>query len=675
MKRFILSIMLLFVVLFISSCATIGDYTIDGDTVWIEDEDIGLITVTPHTCTEPYCCQEAEMTSYIGTQDLDVAFRFDDPITGDIFRWANISHTANNYSQICDGQIEVESGNDTIWVDNCSYINTPYEEYYFDWQNVNSFMSHTLYQNKHYYITSDVNFVQDKPYNYRWCYNVGFNQDGKWDLLMKRSSDTIQQAYDSGNFIMLDPWWDVDWGHQLPFNITNGQGATIYNISLYLNVSIDDANMMDNYSDLRVADGDNNLLDIDFDFNDSTQVAIWFRDPEMETGVNEYYLYYDNDEAGWVYDADAVFVDAVFIWHGTNATPSIGDTLTTEGTPTYNGDSTMDFDGATDYFSDTLVGIPNGGDEIATVAYGLLDTVDEYNAMFGFGAWPENNHGYGLGSSGTLHPQQIKRSLDWSLDGYLSLNIPVAMAISNEDNHANWDFVAYNSTDVFNETSSNYGSVPDNKELKIGTMYCDNDVDAGGCETFGWNGWIGEVQIYDVDKSLPWLHQMVQNFNASNLVIGEASSLGEGWDNDFTKRKVVSINNTHPEILNNFPVELNITYDNNMQPDFSDLAFYTNETVEVELDFWIKDKIDSNYATVFVELDTIEALGGEYNGLSTGLVDDTSTGAVTPHYGMKFITGNVTANLTKITKVSSATQPNCHLLNSSLDALWSGTWS
>jgi len=204
MKRFILPLMLLFVVFFITSCATIDDYTIDGDTVWIESADIGKIKVTPHTCNDIFgnCCQEANITSYLNTQDLDVAFKFDIPITGKIYKWVNHSHEIDNWTEVC----ESEFINDT-WLDICERVNNPYEAHNFSWLDVTSYMEHTEYQNKHYYMAPDINFIEDKEYQFKWCYNAP-TISGKWDLLAKRSSDTIQEVYDSGNFIMLDPWWE-----------------------------------------------------------------------------------------------------------------------------------------------------------------------------------------------------------------------------------------------------------------------------------------------------------------------------------------------------------------------------------------------------------------------------------------------------------------------------------
>jgi len=47
---------------------------------------------------------------------------------------------------------------------------------------------------------------------------------------------------------------------------------------------------------------------------------------------------------------------------------------------------------------------------------------------------------------------------------------------------------------------------------------------------------------------------------------------------------------------------INVTYDSDMNPDFSDLRF-TNGSENTELDYWIADKVDSSYANVWVEID------------------------------------------------------------------------
>lgn len=516
-KNVLLTIVLVGILLIITGCQG-EDYNIDGDMVWVENDVLGRMSVTPHTCAEPYCCQYANVSSYLATQEIDVAFRFDEPISqGEIYRWWNLSHEVDNWTEICGEPYQVDQGNGSlIWSDNCQVINNPYVSWFYDWQRVTQYMNHQEHNDQHYYYSGMV-FENEREYLFKFCYFTGFNAEGKWDLLMKRGQDSIADVLESGNYVIIDPWWNNDWNFYIPFNITNGQAGTINNISLYVNVSIE-SEMMNNFSDLRITDSDDTVLDIDFDFNDSTQVAIWFRDPNMEVGSNQYYLYYGNDGAGWVYDADEVFVDAVFVWHATNATPAIGDTLTVGGTPTYNGASAYDFDENVDYFRDaTTTGIPTGTDAVVMISYSTPSALTGESAIMGTGTWAANYDGSGHGMESDADSVIYTRGGTWDITTTHNINSPVAMASSSEDSNANWDFVVYSESDgIFNESAASFTDHPDNQDLTIGDMY----MESAGPE-FGWDGLIGEIQYYNVDKSLDWLHQMVQNFNSSNLLIGE----------------------------------------------------------------------------------------------------------------------------------------------------------
>ena len=170
MNKVILSLMFVFILIFIAACQQGEDlpYTIEGNSVCVENSTYGKLIVTPHTCSEPYCCQEANMTSYLSTQDLDVAFRFDNPISkGRIYRKMNITHQINNISFANES-----IWNDTIndWSDVVIATNNHYNITYPDWVDVSSYMSPTTHNDKHYYIAKDIRFVKDKTYNYKWCY-------------------------------------------------------------------------------------------------------------------------------------------------------------------------------------------------------------------------------------------------------------------------------------------------------------------------------------------------------------------------------------------------------------------------------------------------------------------------------------------------------------------------
>jgi hypothetical protein len=75
----------------------------------------------------------------------------------------------------------------------------------------------------------------------------------------------------------------------------------------------------------------------------------------------------------------------------------------------------------------------------------------------------------------------------------------------------------------------------------------------------------------------------------------------------FNHRMNISINNTaNSVILTNYAVLLNITYNSNMSADFSDLLFSMADG-SLNLSHWIQNKVNSNYADVWVNVTSIPA--------------------------------------------------------------------
>lgn len=84
---------------------------------------------------------------------------------------------------------------------------------------------------------------------------------------------------------------------------------------------------------------------------------------------------------------------------------------------------------------------------------------------------------------------------------------------------------------------------------------------------------------------------------ASTATLAQAR---EAWyDPNWTKRQKVTI--TSDTAQTNFPVELAIVYDANMNADFSDLRFTKSDKVTL-IDFWLESKTDSTSAVVFAEV-------------------------------------------------------------------------
>jgi hypothetical protein len=88
-------------------------------------------------------------------------------------------------------------------------------------------------------------------------------------------------------------------------------------------------------------------------------------------------------------------------------------------------------------------------------------------------------------------------------------------------------------------------------------------------------------------------------------------TLSAGWlDNAYTKRKLINLNNSSGIALTDYQVKLTVAYDSDMQADFDDLAF-TSDNGKTKLSHWVQTKTDSSTATVWVKVPTIPTSGGK----------------------------------------------------------------
>jgi len=77
------------------------------------------------------------------------------------------------------------------------------------------------------------------------------------------------------------------------------------------------------------------------------------------------------------------------------------------------------------------------------------------------------------------------------------------------------------------------------------------------------------------------------------------------WNTSFQRRRPINITNSGTSNLTDYQVFLNITYDSDMQPNFADIRFsYYNQSTgtETEISYWLENKVDSTWATVWVKV-------------------------------------------------------------------------
>ncbi|MCW1312925.1 MAG: DUF2341 domain-containing protein, partial [Candidatus Parvarchaeota archaeon] len=83
------------------------------------------------------------------------------------------------------------------------------------------------------------------------------------------------------------------------------------------------------------------------------------------------------------------------------------------------------------------------------------------------------------------------------------------------------------------------------------------------------------------------------------------ASLDPWWNSAWLMRRNITINNTvNSNTLADYQIPINLTYDSDIQPDFSDIRFtWYNSTdeSETEIPYWIESKVDSQWAYVWVK--------------------------------------------------------------------------
>lgn len=277
-------------------------YTITGDTITYSGA-YGSVSQTPYILSDLTNYPVINFTSNFSTpQTLDVAFGFDvpnavpsgaeyyNPHTENISRSytciGSFNYTANHFwcyglnnqsQQYLMYEHDFETGNITT---KTAYWSEPYDVTWTDITNLFTQVSYDYNEKNTWYLISGVNFNPSETKTIRAKVNVLPNTNGKYDIFIKRTSDSFASALSSGNYVLLDPWWNNSFSKKVLW--TNTTAAKTISYQTPINVTYD-ADMQADFDDLR--------------FVNST-----------ETGVLNYFLENKSD-SNWAY-----------VWVGTNAT-------------------------------------------------------------------------------------------------------------------------------------------------------------------------------------------------------------------------------------------------------------------------------------------------------------------------------------------------------------------
>ena len=225
-RYLLISLCMMFI---ISGCSEDGgvDYEIVGDSVQVNDSNI-YIKATPHTLHSSDWV-ELEFESKLFSGDIDFAFGFDTdelkPIA--LEKWNPHEETIEKM-YVCSYDFGYNATDFWCFSDDVNGTNT-YFEHHYDRGNIQSktaYWNETVQKNwsswsiegttnfdfdgkNKWYYSTNRNINAGQIYKIRYFLSVTPDvHNAKYDLAIKPSSETIQQAINNDHFYFLDPWVD-----------------------------------------------------------------------------------------------------------------------------------------------------------------------------------------------------------------------------------------------------------------------------------------------------------------------------------------------------------------------------------------------------------------------------------------------------------------------------------
>lgn len=237
-------------------------------------------------------------TSYLNSQYIDLAFRFDFLLSNaNIYIYKEVDHVERH----------ALNDNGTVW----EYRNTTIMGYV----NVNDFVDVEYYNGYYWYILKDIYFEQDETKHGYIEYDVPINSNGKWDLFIKRSSDTLKYALDNNLFVHLDPWWSAgsNWDYCKVCNIANSNNdyQIMINVTYSSGGDVDcESHCQADFDDVRFVNADNDT-ELDYWLErkvDSDYAYFWVELPSDVEDDDYIMIYYGYASAISNSDGDETFI-------------------------------------------------------------------------------------------------------------------------------------------------------------------------------------------------------------------------------------------------------------------------------------------------------------------------------------------------------------------------------
>ena len=184
-------------------------------------------------------------------------------------------------------------------------------------------------------------------------------------------------------------------------------------------------------------------------------------------------------------------------------------------------------------------------------------------------------------------------------DGSASLNDDdwhYIVVVFDRDGNAN--YYVDDKTDKTVDISSYAGDINNNRAVNLAqkpALMTPGDY---------FDGTIDEVRFSDIARPEDWIKTCYKNQISPSNFYTEGSE--ESWYyTSWSRRAPVTINNPSSG-LTDYQVEVDVTYDADMQPDFGDIRFSDSDD-STELSYWRESYTDSTSATFWVKVPSIPA--------------------------------------------------------------------
>lgn len=199
-------------------------YTLSGSSVYIDDSKV-YIEANPHTMTESgYVYVNLISKQFTGNIDFAIGVDSGNAKMTSFEIWQNmtlINQTIPVYTTVYYN----ETTNTSTTLKNYSYV-SGYDYTYMTgegWKRYDlASISHSYDGKNIWYVGKSVNVNAGKIYNARVYLEINPNTNGKYDIAIKPSSETIAQSIANNHFYLLDPWFNSSYIYRYPINCSLG---------------------------------------------------------------------------------------------------------------------------------------------------------------------------------------------------------------------------------------------------------------------------------------------------------------------------------------------------------------------------------------------------------------------------------------------------------------------